>query len=212
MCGGFSIHRGSPIISEFESGLSRARNLGLAAQAFCVAVAVSSAICATGLIIFLNDSWPDALTGTEDYHALELLLLVNLALLVTSFIFVGMWIYRAHANLSLTAAVQSRFTPGEAVGWFALPIANLFMPFKAMKALWQSSHKISVNSGDTAPGLLWVWWITWIGSNAFGFSENFSGFDVAGHVATTISAICLTLIIGQINVAQPSMSLTNVFE
>lgn len=197
---------------EFQNGLQKAQQFGRIAQVSAGIVAGSSALTALGVTLYLNDLWPDLLIGTYDFHGLDMLVLADLILLIASFIIVGIWIHRAHANLLLTDAPYSPFTPGWAVGWFAIPIANLFKPFQAMKALWRASHGQDVDTIENAPGLMWIWWITWLVSGLSGIGDQFNALDAIAYAATSVSALCLIAIINQINEAQPTMSIASTFE
>ena len=85
-----------------------------------------------------------------------------------------MWILRAHKNLPLLGARGMTITPGWAVGWFFVPIANYWKPYEAMKQLWQAS--ISARDGGTGsswkslavPGFMAGWWALWVISNIGG--------------------------------------------
>jgi Domain of unknown function (DUF4328) len=68
------------------------------------------------------------------------------------------WIYRINKNLRALSGEQMKFTPGWAVGWYFIPIANLFKPYQAMKEIWRISHK---NEPPTYSPLGW-WWFLWI--------------------------------------------------
>jgi hypothetical protein len=50
-----------------------------------------------------------------------------------------MWIHRSHRNLSAFGAQGLTFTPGWAVGWWFIPIFNLFRPFQIVREIWQAS-------------------------------------------------------------------------
>lgn len=52
----------------------------------------------------------------------------------------GCWIVRANRNVRALGAGGLRITPGWAVGYFFIPIINLWRPYQAMKDLWQASH------------------------------------------------------------------------
>lgn len=83
---------------------------------------------------------------------------------IVTMILVSVWIYRGHANLR-AAGYEKQFTPGWAVGWFFVPFANLVMPFRAMRELWNLSHNL-VNSQDApAPSELTKWWACWLIGN-----------------------------------------------
>lgn len=91
------------------------------------------------------------------------------------FIFFGIWIVRSAKNAWLFAEYsrrpgQSGFrvqqdvpadTPGWAVGWYFIPIANLWKPYTAMRDLVRAStlHR------SLPPFLLPTWWGLWVGSN-----------------------------------------------
>jgi hypothetical protein len=117
-------------------------------------------------------------------------LLQGLAGLATLAVFVAlavaflMWLHRASKNLRALGNPGQRieFTPGWAVGWFFIPFANLVMPYKAVREVWEKSDP-NVRTGDdfmfarpsSAP-LLLGWWVTFIASNVAG---NISGRLIA---------------------------------
>ena len=49
------------------------------------------------------------------------------------------WIYRTNFNLRALSQERMSFTPGWSVGWYFVPIANLFKPYQAMKEIWANS-------------------------------------------------------------------------
>ncbi|MCB5424963.1 DUF4328 domain-containing protein [Altererythrobacter sp. CC-YST694] len=90
---------------------------------------------------------------------------------------VGMWIYRAHANLELAGAYDLEFSPGWSVGWFFVPFMNLFKPFQAMKELWNASYGTSNAYGRESPATVSTWWACYIGGN------------ILSSVGTRVSAV-----------------------
>lgn len=84
--------------------------------------------------------------------------------LVTIIVF-SMWIHRAAANIVAAGTVGFDYTPGWAVGWFFIPIANLFKPYAAMRQIWNASHGAQGDLLDRPEGLLAIWWGTWLLSN-----------------------------------------------
>jgi hypothetical protein len=74
------------------------------------------------------------------------------------------WIYRANKNLHVLSSEPMTFTPGWSVGWYFIPIANLYKPYQAMKEIWSVAHRGAVGSGS----LLGWWWTLWIVSNFLG--------------------------------------------
>lgn len=139
--------------------------------------------------------------------------LMQLTAFLASIVLVAMWIHRAHANL-VEAGYEKQFTPGWAVGWFFVPIANLFQPFRAMRELWNLSHQQSDSPHDVAASELSIWWGAWIVGNVlanFG-SREISGenqFELlvgaAGAVALAVCAWQLRSIILRVTAAQRQM-------
>lgn len=89
------------------------------------------------------------------------LMLAMLACYIVS----GMWIYRAAANAQAVVPDSKRITPGWSVGWFFVPFANLFMPFRAMRQTWNGLHGNSTLSAPM-PGWTLLWWLAWLVSSA----------------------------------------------
>ncbi len=145
---------------------------------------------------------------------------------IGSVIVVAMWIHRAHANLHEAGIAPLTFTPGWAVGWYFIPIMNLFKPFQAMRELWTESHQVSDGFSAQAPGNLGAWWGAWIVGNILGnvstrlsLMGDGSGYTVAtvlglaSGIATIMSAWLLRGIIRDITAAQhDGVAAASVFE
>ena len=67
-------------------------------------------------------------------------------------------------NLGALSGQRLSFTPSWSVGWYFIPIANLFKPYQAMKEIWEVSHKYQSASNST----LGIWWALWLISNFIG--------------------------------------------
>jgi hypothetical protein len=106
------------------------------------------------------------------------------------------WLFRAYANLPSIRSENSEYTPGWAIGWWFIPLANLIKPFQVVRNVWaESDPDVDVGGGflssvqSGAPAFMAIWWLFWILSN---ISANISGrlFDaqdaknveVAGYV------------------------------
>ncbi|HEY1329904.1 MAG TPA: DUF4328 domain-containing protein [Actinomycetota bacterium] len=76
-----------------------------------------------------------------------------------------MWQFRAHTNLPGLGAEGLKYTPGWAVGWWFVPVANFAMPYLTMRELVLASDP-SAGSVDwksrRAPALLACWWGAWL--------------------------------------------------
>jgi hypothetical protein len=83
-----------------------------------------------------------------------------------------MWLYRIFSNLPSLRSDQMEFTPGWAVGWWFIPLANLIKPYQAVRTAWAESDPdievhneflTTIQSG--APSFMMLWWALWIIGN-----------------------------------------------
>ncbi|MDO5054696.1 MAG: DUF4328 domain-containing protein [Pasteurella oralis] len=86
---------------------------------------------------------------------------------IISFIILGIvilsWIYRAHRFVHTRVdAVNLKFTDAACVVYFFIPIANLFMPYKAMKETWLASQYPDSWRNKPTPITLVIWWTLWL--------------------------------------------------
>jgi hypothetical protein len=99
-----------------------------------------------------------------------------------------LWIYRVNKNLRALSGEEMRFSPGWSVGWYFIPFANIVMPYKVMKEIWQVSHR---NRAATSP-ILPIWWILWLLSCYVGNAASRYAFKVdetVEHAASALSFI-----------------------
>jgi hypothetical protein len=110
--------------------------------------------------------------------------ILYLAVFATTVVMWCVWQYRAQRNLKALGASNLRFSPGWAVGWWFIPIANFAVPYLTTRELWKASDPasgtIDWRAQPTTP-LNWLWWTAWIGGAALG-SISFS----IGNNATSI--------------------------
>ena len=59
-------------------------------------------------------------------------------------------------------------SPGWSVGWYFVPLANLAMPFVAMRELWKASASPRDWQMGSAPATIPLWWACWIVANLAG--------------------------------------------
>lgn len=86
---------------------------------------------------------------------------------IVSFFLLGIamlsWIYRAHRFVhTVVNATNIKFTDAACIVYFFIPIANLFMPYKAMKETWLASEHPDAWRNQPTPVTLVVWWILWL--------------------------------------------------
>lgn len=85
---------------------------------------------------------------------------LGLAALITAVV-VSRWIYRANSNARALGAADMAFTPGGAVGWYFVPIANFWKPYQAMREIWKASASARPSGWQRqrVPALLPCWWL-----------------------------------------------------
>jgi uncharacterized BrkB/YihY/UPF0761 family membrane protein len=74
----------------------------------------------------------------------------QIVLVIAYVIVFFMWIYQANKNLRSLRAAGLRFTPGWAVGWFFIPIMNLFRPYQVVSEIWKASDPDVDTTDDTS--------------------------------------------------------------
>jgi hypothetical protein len=93
-------------------------------------------------------------------------IILNIFFLLSYLACVGLillWIFRTHRNAALFQSAEPSITPGWALGWFFVPIANLWMPYRAMRQLWLASTVPNVEASRSmaetrSTGLVALWW------------------------------------------------------
>ena len=113
----------------------------------------------------------EAVTIDLVFGALGLLTLVAYVITVVLFC---MWAYRTNANTRALGVSGMQYTPGWTVGWFFIPIMNLYRPYLAFREMWRAND-ISALDGSAdwrqapvSPLLGW-WWGAWLLSNFVGW-------------------------------------------
>lgn len=169
MCGGL-LHRKSK-----GKGINRGRFMdanNLRIPALIVTI-LSWAVVAFSLIYALALSvW---LIGYTQMMESPLWLLVsgataaaNLVAYPLSVIAVLVWIYTAHSNLHRAGVDGLNYSPGWAAFSFFVPVANLFVPYRAMRELANRSAGEPVELADAEVDEVFSWWGCWIGSIVVG--------------------------------------------
>lgn len=70
--------------------------------------------------------------------------------LVTAVLFLR-WTYLANWNARILGAPDLKPSPGWAVGWYFVPIANLWKPFQALRQTFKASHPDYTENWQEAP-------------------------------------------------------------
>jgi hypothetical protein len=79
---------------------------------------------------------------------LELAQAIDLCVAVPLF---AVWVHRMQANTFALGIVGLRYTPAWAVGWYFVPVANLWMPYRVMLGIWCANRNPADWQYDTPP-------------------------------------------------------------
>lgn len=150
---------------------------------WCIAITILFMLCevlfgaySIWTLLFLQDVLGGALTEAEiqerAHQIDELGSMVGAAyvtIALIAYLVNGMWIWKASHNAALIDPDLRRISPGWAFCWFLIPIANFWMPFKAMKQTWNSTHfGASTDINAAVPIFMSVWWFCWLASSMLG--------------------------------------------
>jgi hypothetical protein len=177
------------VSAEYRSTRTLALWLIVALGTCGVSYAVTSVVDAYGR--FTIPTWDDL--DAEVVNSGEIVLLMLAAIggvlllgsMVVAIILFCVWVYRANRNARALGARGMRFTPGWTVGWFFVPIMNLFMPYQAVKEIWQTGDPRRgpddwKTGGSTLVG---AWWGFWLLANLGGRALDSIGATSSGQVA-----------------------------
>jgi len=152
-------YRASPPHPRFEP-LDTYAFLSIVAMAFNLAAAF-------GTDLFLLVASHASRAGSPLLLSLAALLeLVSALASLAATISFLIWVYRAAQNLRALDRGGKIPSPGWCVGWFFVPLANFFMPYRVLSEIWDAS--------DTGTGfgshafrrtpLIPLWWVTFLAS------------------------------------------------
>jgi hypothetical protein len=79
----------------------------------------------------------------------------------------GRWIFVTNRNAQ-SVSDQVGITPGWAIGWFFVPVANLIKPFQGVSATWRATVAPDDIDSVDVPILLRWWWGLWLATCIWG--------------------------------------------
>ena len=96
-------------------------------------------------------------------------------------------LYKAVQHARVFATPYSYASAGWAVGYWFIPIVNLYRPFEAVKALFKACAAEAGGEGKPAAGeqLLSAWWAMFLISNAAGWALARSDIDLNSTAGVT---------------------------
>lgn len=143
-----------------------------------------------------------------------------------------MFSFRATKNLHKFGVKYFDLSPGWSVGWYFIPIANLWKPYGYMTEIWSASQPEDAKSWEMPPTLP-IWWVCWIITNITsdisyrmglkaGYLEDVATdvpryktslyFDVAASITGIFAALCILGILKKIAQLQDTRIQVDAFD
>jgi hypothetical protein len=206
----------------YVSAHSRARLVKILLVAGAVVSTISMLVTALTLV-FPPLAEEDAIETNMGGFAMALVGLgvglLTIAIVIATVVVFCMWLYRCCKNLKAFGTPRNRinFSPGWTVGSFFVPFANLVIPYRAIKELWQNSQ-VGTSFMTSPPAWFPIWWTFWLLSN---FASNIDfrlSFNekvpreyaaiagVAANSLTIVAAILAIVIVSEIDKRQEEAS------
>lgn len=106
-----------------------------------------------------------------------------------------MWIQRACHNARVKSP-DMRPTPGWAVAWYFIPLANLLVPLLDMREIWRHTAEQAGQPDDRGGLLLIGWWVLWL-THAAAAPAQYNTFGVFDAQTQWLNASldCLMLLL-----------------
>lgn len=103
--------------------------------------------------------------GELAINLLQGLGIISLLVFIASAIFILKWIYRANYNAAQLGALNMNYKPAWSIGYYFIPVFNLWKPYLAMKEIWVASKNPFDWQVTKTTSLLPIWWALWLSSN-----------------------------------------------
>lgn len=154
------------------------RGLTKSLRGWLTASIVYGVVSIIGNIISYFTTTEASLTQFSPVDVVTLLLGISwLIIYITTVVHFCKWMCRANKNVRGFGAYDLTDSPGWAAGWFFIPIANLYKPYKAMSEIARASISPQSWRNVTTPGIVVGWWVMWIISTMAGNASTRMGFQ-----------------------------------
>ena len=84
--------------------------------------------------------------------------------MLTCIVSIGRWIYVSSMNVHSATNNRMEVSPGWAVGWYFIPILNLWKPYQAFREIWAESF-LREHESAAYTNYLPLCWVLWIITN-----------------------------------------------
>jgi len=103
--------------------------------------------------------------------------LCQMGLYIATVVLFCIWLNRANKNARALGAQDMQFTPGWSVGYFFIPIVNVYRPYQAVTEVLRASDPDARPFSEkpwqrSAAAITGWWWAAWCGLAACGCSRS----------------------------------------
>lgn len=97
-------------------------------------------------------------------YILKIITIVFEIVIIASSISFLLWFRRAYYNLIQINHFAAGYSDGWAIGWWFIPLANYYMPYKTMQEIWRGNiEACGPNTNIKYPAaMLGIWWIAYL--------------------------------------------------
>ena len=162
----------------FRSLDSIAKTIVFSLKAIIVCYIGISLIDTAGGLAFPTFSDPKAeLSSQGELSLLKLQFgaaMVGVLLTLVAAVSICRFMHRANTNLRVKGVTGLEYTPGWCIGWWFIPIANLFQPRNAMAELYRASSRPTEADWryTQLPQAMNTWWACWVAGSIISRLEN----------------------------------------
>jgi hypothetical protein len=168
----------------------------------------------------LNDIKELSFASEEEIHAaaqasdrnMMIIGILQLIAGIASIIVWFMWVFRSNKLARALGATAMKYSPGWSVGWFFVPVMNLFKPYFAMKEIYLATMdpkgfdtEKEVEDQPESLNIMKLWWLvylvdSWLGRIAFRQTMRAdtidqliaaNGFVLASDAVTIIASLTM---------------------
>jgi hypothetical protein len=126
----------------------------LAAHILSLVISIGVYICAI--------AYPSVLeVGDFDLAPIDWVVLASTMVFIPAAVLTLRWMFQVNANAQRLADGMT-ISPGWNVGWFFVPIANLWKPLVGLLETWAISRSPEGWRSVPTPVVLWAWWSFWV--------------------------------------------------
>ncbi len=160
-----------PLDRRFVDQSGRVRLLVMLLILALIMEAVMSALDVAGSLLYPQWNRMDAEPTGGEAALLGLAVILSLgflAVFVTTVVVFCKWAYRANRNARALGVEDMKHSPGWTVGWWFIPIANLFKPYMAITEIARASDPDAAARDWhdlPLPSIFGWWWAAWLVMN-----------------------------------------------